>query len=92
MPNNVLASGLIAVLLVLPAGGVAAQNEAPKQAGMKVEQGGPATQQPAKAEGKPMKTASAGGHRVEHMFDDARHCLEEATIADIIKCAEPYRY
>jgi len=39
-----------------------------------------------------MKTASAGGHKVEHMFDDARHCLEEATIADIIKCAEPYRY
>ena len=92
MSNNVLASGLIAVLLVLPAGGVAAQNEAPKPAGIKVEQGAPATQTPSKPASKPMKTASAGSHRVEHMFDDARHCLDEATIADIIKCAEPYRY
>jgi len=92
MPNNVLASGLIALLLVLPAGGVAAQNDAPKPAGMKVEQGAPGSPPPAKADAKPMKTASAGGKRVEHMFDDARHCLEQPTIADIIKCAEPYRY
>ena len=92
MSNNVLASGLIAVLLVLPAGGVAAQSEPAKPQGIKVEQGAPAGQTAAKPESKPMKTASAGGHKVEHMFDDARHCLEEATIADIIKCAEPYRY
>jgi len=92
MSNNVLASGLIALLLVLPAGGVAAQNDAPKPTGMKVEQGAPASQPPAKSDEKPMKTASAGGKRVEHMFDDARHCLDQPTIADIVKCAEPYRY
>jgi flagellar basal body L-ring protein FlgH len=97
MTNNALAGGLIAVLLLLPAGGVAAQNETAKPAGMKVEQGAPAAQPPASAETKPaerkaMKTASAGGKRVEHMFDDARHCLDQPTIADIIKCAEPYRY
>ena len=92
MSNNVLASGLIALLLVLPAGGVAAQNDAPKPAGMKVEQGTPASPAAAKPDEKPMKTASAGGRRVEHMFDDARHCLELPTIAEIIKCAEPYRY
>jgi hypothetical protein len=39
-----------------------------------------------------MRTASAGGKKVEHMFDDARHCLEQPTVAEIIKCAEPYRY
>jgi hypothetical protein len=93
MSNNVLASGLIAVLLVLPAGGVAAQNDAPKPAGIKVEQGSPASQPPSKPDASPIKTASAAGKgRVEHMRDDARHCLELDTIAEIIKCAEPYRY
>jgi len=92
MSNNVLASGLIALLLVLPAGGVAAQNDAQKPAGMKVEQGAPGGQTPAKAAPKTMKTASASGRHVEHMFDDARHCLELQTIEEIIKCAEPYRY
>lgn len=92
MSNNVLATSLITVLLVLPAGGVAAQNDAPKPAGIKVEQGTPAAQTPAKPASKPMKTASAGKGRVEHMNDDARHCLELETIAEIIKCAEPYRY
>lgn len=89
MANNALANALIAVLLVLPVGGVAAQGDPAKPAGIKVEQGA----QPApKAEAKPMKTASAGAKRVVHMFDDARHCLDLATVAEIIKCAEPYRY
>ena len=94
MPNNALANGLIAVLLLSPVGGVAAQSDTAKPEGMKVEQGAPApapaTATP--ADKKPMKTASAGGKRAEHMFDDARHCLEQPTIADIIKCAEPFRY
>ncbi len=97
MTNNALASGLIAVLVLLPVGSVAAQSEAAKAGGMKVEQGSPAAPSPAPvetkpAERKPMKTASAGSGRVVHMFDDARHCLNEPTIAEIIKCAEPYRY
>ena len=90
MPNNALASALIAVLVLLPAGSVAAQSEAAKPAGMKVEQGPPPAP---KADAKPMKTAAAGGKRtVVHMNDDARHCLEQPSIAEIIKCAEPYRY
>jgi len=97
MTNNALASALIAVLVLLPAGGVAAQSEAAKPAGIKVEQGAPAGQTPAPedqkpGQSKPLKTASAGGKRVQHMFDDARHCLEQPTVAEIIKCAEPYRY
>jgi len=97
MTNNVLASSLIAVLVLLPAGGVAAQNEASRPAGIKVEQGSPAAQTPAAAQSKPaeseaMKTASAHRGPVKHMFDDARHCLDQPTIAEIIKCAEPYRY
>jgi len=90
MANNALASGLIALLVLLPAGGVAAQSEAAKPAGIKVEQGA----QPApKSDAKPMKTAAAGGKRtVVHMNDDARHCLEQPTVAEIIKCAEPFRY
>lgn len=97
MTNNALASSLIAVLVLLPAGSAVAQSEAAKAGGMKVEQGAPAAPSPAPAqakpaESKPMKTAAAGGGRVVHMFDDARHCLNEPTIAEIIKCAEPYRY
>jgi hypothetical protein len=90
MANNALASGLIALLVLLPAGGVAAQSDAAKPAGIKVEQG---TQPAPKADAKPMKTAAAGGKRkVVHMNDDARHCLEQPTVAEIIKCAEPFRY
>lgn len=90
MANNALASGLIALLVLLPAGGVAAQSEAAKPAGIKVEQG---SQSAPKADAKPMKTAATGGRRtVVHMNDDARHCLEQPTVAEIIKCAEPYRY
>ena len=87
MRNNALASALIAALLVLPVGGVAAQNDPAKPAGMKVEQGSPPAP---KADAKPVKTAS--GKVVVHMHDDARHCLDLPTVAEIIKCAEPYRY
>ena len=97
MTNNALAGALIAVLVLLPAGDVGAQSEAAKPAGIKVEQGAPAGQTPPPADqkpaqSKPLKTASAGGKRVEHMFDDARHCLDQPSIAEIVKCAEPYRY
>ncbi|MDH4095934.1 MAG: hypothetical protein OEV81_14250 [Betaproteobacteria bacterium] len=69
---------------------MAAQSEASKPGGMKVEQGSPPAP---KADAKPMKTAAVAGKRtVVHMNDDARHCLEQPSIAEIIKCAEPYRY
>jgi hypothetical protein len=87
MINKVLASSLVTALLVLPVGGAAAQGDAAKPAGIKVEQAAPPAP---RADAKPVKTAS--GKRVEHMFDDARHCLDQPTIAEIVKCAEPYRY
>ena len=36
--------------------------------------------------------ASADGKRPTRVNEDARHCLDLATIAEIVKCAEPYRY
>jgi hypothetical protein len=89
MTNNALAAALIAVLVVLPASTTRAQKEASKPAGMTVVQG-----KSAGAEGgtKPMKTAAATGKRPQHMFEDARHCLDLPTTAEIVKCAEPYRY
>jgi len=89
MTNNALASALIAVLVVLPAGGVAAQTEASKPAGITVEQGKPAG---ADGAAKPMKTAAATGKRPLRVNEDARHCLDLPSIAEIVKCAEPYRY
>lgn len=91
MANNALASTLLALLVMLPAGGAAAQTDANKPAGMKIEQG--AAPAP-KAESKPMKTASAdtktkGPSRRD---EDARHCLALENTAEIVKCAEPYRY
>lgn len=88
MPNKALASALIAVLWVLPAGGPLAQSDAAKAGGIKVEQGKPAATEDA----KPMKTASAGGKHPTRVNEDARHCLDLPTIAEIVKCAEPYRY
>lgn len=88
MPNKALANALVAVLWVLPASGSLAQSDAAKAGGIAVEQGKPA----ANTESKPMKTASADGKRPARMNEDARHCLELATIAEIVKCAEPYRY
>jgi len=63
--------------------------DAAKPAGIKVEQAPPPAP---KAYAKPMKTVAAGSKRVVHMFDDARHCLDLPTIAEIVKCAEPFRY
>jgi hypothetical protein len=89
MTNNALAAALIAVLVVLPAGVVGAQTEPAKPAGIKLEQGKPAG---TGGEAKPMKTAAATGKRPMRINEDARHCLELPTIAEIVKCAEPYRY
>jgi hypothetical protein len=69
-------------------GSALAQAEASKPAGMKVEQGA----QPARTDSKPMQTASAAGKRPTKMNEDARHCLDLPTTAEIVKCAEPYRY
>lgn len=89
MTNKALASALIAVLLVLPASQMRAQTDAAKPAGMTVEQGKPAGSGGGAA---PMKTAAATGKRPTRMNEDARHCLDLADTAEIVKCAEPYRY
>lgn len=89
MTNKALAAALIAVLVVLPASAARAQKEASKPAGMTVEQGKPAG---AERGMKPMKTAAATGKRPMRMNEDARHCLDLPTTAEIVKCAEPYRY
>jgi hypothetical protein len=88
MTNKALAAALVAVLVVLPASAASAQSDAAKPAGMKVEQGKPAG---AGAGAKPMKTA-ATGKRPTRMNEDARHCLDLPSTAEIVKCAEPYRY
>lgn len=88
MTNKALASALIAVLWVLPGAGSLAQGDAAKAGGIKLEQGKPA----AKDDTQPMKTAAASGKAPTRMNEDARHCLDLATIAEIVKCAEPYRY
>lgn len=87
MANKGLASTLIALLVVVATGSALAQTEASKPAGMKVEQGA----QPAQTAPKPMQTASAGKRPVK-MNEDARHCLDLPSTAEIVKCAEPYRY
>ena len=89
MTNNALAAALIAVLVVLPAGSAGAQTETAKPAGMKLEQGKPGG---AGGKAKPMKTAAATGKRPMRVNEDARHCLDLQNIAEIVKCAEPYRY
>ena len=88
MANKGLASTLIALLVVVATGSALAQAEASKPAGMKVEQGA----QPAQTAPKPMQTASAAGKRPVKMNEDARHCLDLPSTAEIVKCAEPYRY
>lgn len=89
MTNKALASALIAVLVVFPAAGAQAQAAGAKPAAITVEQG---KAPPRPTEAKPMKTASAAGKRPAHINDDARYCLDLPTTAEIIKCAEPYRY
>lgn len=93
MSNKALATALAAVLAVFAAGALQAQTDTAKPAGIKIEQGAPAKSGEAKpVDAKPMQTAAASGKRPEHMNDDARHCLDQPTIAEIVKCAEPYRY
>lgn len=89
MTNKALAAALVAVLAVFPASAAHAQSEASKPAGITVQQG-----KPAGGDGgaKPMKTAAATGKRPMRVNEDARHCLELPSIAEIVKCAEPYRY
>lgn len=90
MANKALATALTVLLSVSSAGWLQAQTQAEpaKPVGIKVEQGAPAKA----GEAKPIKTAAAAGKRPQHMNDDARHCLDQPTIAEIVKCAEPYRY
>ena len=60
-----------------------AQSSPAKPAGMAVQSGEP----------KATKTASASGKKSPtKMNEDARHCLDLPTTAEIVKCAEPYRY
>lgn len=89
MTNNALAAALIAILVVLPTGSAGAQTQATKPDGITLEQGKPAG---AGGEARPMKTAAATGKRPVRVNEDARHCLDLPNIAEIVKCAEPYRY
>jgi hypothetical protein len=70
-------------------GSADAQTDASKPDGIKLEQGKPAG---AGDDAKPMKTAAATGKRPMRVSEDARHCLDLPNIAEIVKCAEPYRY
>jgi hypothetical protein len=83
MTNKALATTLIALLAVLPASQSIAQAATAKPAGMAVQSGEP----------KATKTAAASGRKMPaKMFEDARHCLDLPSTAEIVKCAEPYRY
>jgi len=81
MANKVLAATLIALLAVLPAGQALAQTAPAKAAGMTVVSGEPKATKTAAARKAPTK-----------VNEDARHCLDLGTTAEIVKCAEPYRY
>jgi len=83
MTNKALATTLIALLAVLPASQSIAQAATAKPAGMVVQSGEPKTTKTAAASGKKMPAK---------MFEDARHCLDLPSTAEIVKCAEPYRY
>lgn len=83
MTNKALAAALIGLLAVFSAGSASAQSAPAKPAGMAVQSGEP----------KATKTASASGRKAPtKMNEDARHCLDLPTTAEIVKCAEPYRY
>jgi hypothetical protein len=83
MTNKALAATLIALLAVLAAGQALAQAAPAKAAGMTVQSGEP----------KATKTAAAATRKAPtKVSEDARHCLELGTTAEIVKCAEPYRY
>lgn len=89
MTNKALAAALITLLVVVAGAPAVAQTEAAKAAGMKLEQGKPAG---IGGEEKSMKTAAATSKRPARVNEDARHCLDLPTTAEIVKCAEPYRY
>jgi hypothetical protein len=83
MANKTLATTLIALLAVLPAAQSVAQTSPAKPAGMAVQSGQP----------KATKTAAVSGRKAPTLVnEDARHCLDMANTAEIVKCAEPYRY
>lgn len=83
MTNKALAVTLTALLAIMPASQVLAQAAPAKPAGMVVQSGEP----------KATKTAAASGKKMPaRMNEDARHCLDLGSTAEIVKCAEPYRY
>jgi uncharacterized low-complexity protein len=83
MTNKALAAALIGLLAVSSASGALAQSAPAKPAGMVVQSGEP----------KATKTAAASGRKAPtKMNEDARHCLDLPSTAEIVKCAEPYRY
>ena len=83
MTNKALAMVLGTMLAIGAAGWAHAQATPAKPAGMVVQSGQP----------KATKTAAAAGKKMPaHMHDDARHCLDLGSTAEIVKCAEPYRY
>jgi hypothetical protein len=83
MTNKALAATLIALLAVLAAGQALAQAAPAKPAGMIVQSGEP----------KATRTAATAGRKAPaKVNEDARHCLELGSTAEIVKCAEPYRY
>ena len=83
MANKALATSLIALLAVLPAGQASAQAAPAKPAGMAVQSGEP----------KATKTAATSSRKAPtKVNEDARHCLDLASTVEIVKCAEPYRY
>jgi len=60
-----------------------AQAAPAKPAGMIVQSGEP----------KATRTAATAGRKAHaKVNEDARHCLELGSTAEIVKCAEPYRY
>jgi len=60
-----------------------AQAAPAKPAGMIVQSGEP----------KATRTAATAGRKAPaKVNEDARHCLELGSTAEIVKCAEPYRY
>jgi uncharacterized low-complexity protein len=83
MTNKALAAALIGLLAVSAARGALAQSAPAKPAGMVVQSGEP----------KATKTAAASARKAPtKMNEDARHCLDLPSTAEIVKCAEPYRY
>jgi hypothetical protein len=83
MTNKALAATLTALLAILLASQAFAQATPAKPAGMVVQSGEP----------KATKTSAAAGKKMPaRMHDDARHCLDLGSTAEIVKCAEPYRY